>query len=370
MKEIQKNIAIFLSALMLLCSLPINTNALQNAINQYNAASYGATADEATRDEATLDEFLPPVASTIDEVPTVGPTGSKVDPEKYRGTTIKLAVTIDPKNDESGPVIEEFKKEYGIDVKIVLVSNSDYANGISGLIAAAYAPDVVWSNANIPSCFAYLQPIENAKLDYSDPIWNQKMFEFSTFGGQPYLCSTVNNPFAETDIVVYSKSLLKKAGIPTPETYDQAGKWTWDTYFEICRKLKNSGVEYGGGFITRESAIYGMGGGLINLQNGKFVNSVNTRTQEAMVKYTEAWKDGIINWYTTDGIEAGTVGITTSHIWKLKKTSDWGSGFNVSDLGFYYLPRWDAGSDYGNTGIVRGWGILERKHRHFYTMVY
>ncbi len=281
-----------------------------------------------------------------------------IDYSKYEGTTVKFAATIDPKNDEGGPVVEAFEKEYGIDVEIVLVDNNSYANEISGLIVSGKAPDFVRVSANFPSCMSYLQPLEVTKLDFTDSsLWNQAVINISTFNGKPYFADTVNGIWTECDVVVYSKSLLKKAGVQTPETYDQAGKWTWDTYFEICRKLKNSGVEYGGGFITRESAIYGMGGGLINLQNGKFVNSVNTRTQEAMVKYTEAWKDGIINWYTTDGIEAGTVGITTSHIWKLKKTSDWGSGFNVSDLGFYYLPRWDAGSDYGNTGIVRGWGI-------------
>ncbi|MDO4608323.1 MAG: extracellular solute-binding protein [Clostridia bacterium] len=282
-----------------------------------------------------------------------------IDYSKYKGTTVKFAATIDPKNDEGGPVVDAFEKEYGIDVETVLVENSDYANQISGLIAAGKAPDFVRVSANFPSCISYLQPLECTKLNFNDTIWNQAVLNISTFNGKPYFADTVNSIWAECDVVVYSKSILKKAGANTPEDYDKAGKWTWDAFFEICRKVKNINPTSmkGGGFITRESAIYGMGGGLIQLKNGKFVNGVNSRTQEAMVKFTTAWKEGIIDWATTDGIEAGTVGITTCHIWKLKNTSDWKSGFNTSDLGFYYLPRWDAGSDYGNTGMVRGWGI-------------
>ncbi len=282
-----------------------------------------------------------------------------VDPEKYRGTTVKFAATIHPDNDESGPVVDQFEKDYGIKVEVSIVDQNNFAQEIQAKIAAGNSPDVVRVNGDFPTCMGYLQSLDAAKLDYNEAIWKQETFNISTFGGSPYICDTVNNIWGEIDLVIYSKSLLKRAGANTPEEYDAAGKWTWDAYFDICRKIKALGSHMqGGGFGSREMAIHAMGGGLIALEDGVFVSGVNQRTQEAMVKYTEAWKEGIIGWKTTDGFVDGTVGISVCHIWALKTTGFFGSTtYNTSDLGFYYIPRWDENSDYGNTGMVRGWGI-------------
>lgn len=289
-----------------------------------------------------------------------GLINDNVDPTKYRGTTVKFAATIDPAVDESGPVVKAFEQKYGIKVEIVASDQGDYANQMAGLIAAGKSPDVARVNGDFPTCMGYLQSLTAAKLNYKESIWKQHTFKLSTFGGEPYFCDTVGNIWAEIDIVIYSKRLLKSAGANTPEEYDKAGKWTWDAYYDICRKVKALGSNMqGGGFNSRENAIYGAGGGLIVYKDGKFVNGVNQRTEEAMIKYTTAWKEGILGWKSTDGIIDGTVGITTVHAWALKKTGFFNNtAYNTDDLGFYYLPRWDSNSDYGCTGMVRGWGII------------
>lgn len=284
-----------------------------------------------------------------------------VDYTKYKGRTVKFAATINPKVDESGPVVEAFEEKYGITVEIVQSDQGNYANQLAGWIAAGSSPDVARVNGDFPTCMSYLQSLDAAKLNYEEDIWQQEMFKLSTFGGSPYLCDTKNNIWTEIDIVIYSKSLLKRAGASTPEDYDKAGKWTWDAYFDICRKVKaiDPTTMQGGAFASRENAVYGMGGGLIVYENGKFVSGVNSRTEEAIYKYTTAWKEGIIGWGSTDKMIAGTVGITTCHAWALKKTGFFNNTtYDTNDLGFYYLPRWDANSDYGNTGMVRGWGIV------------
>ncbi len=287
-----------------------------------------------------------------------------VDYTKYKGRTVKFAATIDPKNDESGPVVKKFEEKYGIKIEIIQSDQSNYANQLAGWIAAGTSPDVARVNGDFPTCMGYLQSLDAAKLDYNEvDFWNKNMFDYSTFGGSPYLCDAKNNIWTEIDIVIYSKSMLKRAGVQyTPEEFDKAGKWTWDTYFEICRMLKklDPSTMQGGSFASRESAIHAMGGSLIHYENGKFVSGVNKRTEEAMVKYTTAWKEEIIGWTSIiDGIVKGTSGIGTTHAWALKKTGFFqNTTYNTADLGFYYLPRWDANSDYGNTGMVRGWGII------------
>ena len=59
-----------------------------------------------------------------------------VDPEDYRGTTVKYATWKDPKANEDGPVIETFEKKYGINVEIQLLDQGSYVNSIAASIAA------------------------------------------------------------------------------------------------------------------------------------------------------------------------------------------------------------------------------------------
>ena len=130
-----------------------------------------------------------------------------VNPEDYRGKTIKFAATIHPDNDESGPVVRAFEEKYGIKVEIVQSDQGDYANQLSGWIAAGNAPDVARSNGDFPMPMSYLQSLDAAKLNYNEEIWNKKTFEMTTFGGSPYLCDTVGNIWAEVDIVMYNIDL-------------------------------------------------------------------------------------------------------------------------------------------------------------------
>lgn len=290
---------------------------------------------------------------------TSNPDNNKVNPEDYRGKTVKFAVTIMPDNDESGPVVKKFQEEYGITVKCIQSDQGNYANQLNGWIAAGDSPDVARSNGDFPNCMSYLQSLDASKIDYDDEIWNDKTFELTTFGGSPYLCDTVGNIWSEIDIVAYSKSQLKRANLYTPEEYDKAGKWTWDTYFEICRAVKNTCGNLGGAFLSYENAVHGMGGAIFRLKDGKMVNGIDDATQNAFVKYTTARKEGIIdNTGSVDYLASGKVGITTCHAWSTKKTGDLKSA-NWSDIGFYYMPRVTADSDYATVGMLRGWGICK-----------
>lgn len=279
-----------------------------------------------------------------------------VNPEDYRGKTIKFAATIHPDMDESGPVVKKFQEKYGIKVEIVQSHQGDYANQLSGWIAAGTSPDVARSNGDFPMAMSYLQNLDAAKLDYNEEIWNKKTFEITTFGGSPYLCDTVGNIWAEVDIVMYSKSLLKRANAYTPEEYDKAGKWTWDSFFEIARAVQKVTGDKGCGFGSRDMAMHAMGATVYKLENGKFSNGLDNAAISAMTKFAEQWKDGVISWESHDGIMKGTIGITTTHAWAVKKTGFFKEG-NWNDLGFYFMPRNNPDSDYACTGMLRGWGI-------------
>ena len=281
-----------------------------------------------------------------------------VNPEDYRGKTIKFAATINPEVDESGPVVKAFEKKYGIKVEIVQSDQANYPNQLSGWIAAGNAPDVARSNGDFPLAMSYLQSLDAAKLDYKEEIWNQNTFKMTTFGGSPYLCDTVGNIWTEIDIVVYSKSLLKRANAYTPEEYDKQGKWTWDAFFEIARALKKTTGKASVTFTNFDNVLHGMGSPVYLLKDGKLVNGFREgNAVAAMSKFSSYYKEGLINWdsASADFLD-GTSGLVTVHAWSLKKTGDLKSA-NYDDIGFYYLPRQSADSDYTSTGIFRGWGI-------------
>ncbi|MBQ8741402.1 MAG: extracellular solute-binding protein [Clostridia bacterium] len=285
-------------------------------------------------------------------------TNNGINLEKLRGTTVKFAGTSYFDHKESGPVVEAFEEKYGINVEVVLVDGGDYPNQIAGLIAAGQSPDCTRSNGDFPACMGFLQSLDAAKIDYNDPIWDQNMFELTTFGDSPYLCNTVGNVYAETDIVVYRKDILQRASCRTPEEYDKQGKWTWDAFFDIARQCKSSvdGVE-GCAFASADNALHMAGGAVFKLENGKFVSGINDKTASIMTKFAEAWKEGIISWHSTDGIVNGTTAIITVHSYALRKSGafendDW------TNLGFYTLPNFDENTPATPTGIFRGWGII------------
>ncbi len=294
-----------------------------------------------------------------------GTMNDNIDPEKYRGKTVKFISTIDPDVDESGPVVKNFEKEFGIEVEIIPSGLDEHAQKCMGLIAAGDAPDVARSNGDFPAFMGYLQSLDAAKLDYNEEIWNQNTFKMTTFNGSPYLCDTVGNIWAEIDIVMYSKSLLKRANAYTPEEYDAMGKWTWDAFFEIGKAVQKANNNKPGCAINSYECYYhAAGGSVYKLENGKVTNGMNNKTVEIMTKYSQARKDNILltGKSVTAALMEGDIGITTLHAWSLKKTGDLRDG-KWDDFGFYYLPYYDeaaaATGDRPVTGIFRGWGLVK-----------
>ena len=291
-------------------------------------------------------------------------TTNGVNPEDYRGRTVKFISTIDPAVDESGPVVKNFEKEFGIKVEIIPSGLDEHAQKVMGLIAADQSPDVARSNGDFPAFMGYLQSLDAAKIDYNDPIWNQNTFKMTTFGGSPYLCDTVGNIWAEIDIVMYSKSLLKRANAYTPEEYDAMGKWTWDAFFQIGKDIQKVTGKPGCAINSYECFFHAAGGTVYKLENGVVTNGFNNKTVEIMTKYSQARKDNVLllNKSVTAALMEGEIGITTLHAWSLKKTGDLKNG-KWDDYGFYYLPYYDeaaaATKERPVTGIFRGWGIIK-----------
>ncbi|MBR5473218.1 MAG: extracellular solute-binding protein [Clostridia bacterium] len=280
--------------------------------------------------------------------------------DALRGSTVKFAATIRPQDDGTQYVIDSFEKKYGMKVEIVFVEFDTYIQDMQGLIANGQSPDVGRSNGDFPACVAYLDSLDKAKIDQkNDSIWNQTTFQYSTINGQPYMCDTYGCYWTELDICIYSKSLLKAAGCPTPQELAAQGNWTWDTFMEIARQCTKQMGAPAGCIFTPECAVHMGGGNVFKFENEKIVSGIDAKTTAVIKKYDEAYKEGILNTKSTTGISQGITAIGTGHAWSLRKDGDLAAqGASLADIGFYYLPSYTAGGEIPATGIFRGWGVV------------
>ncbi len=279
--------------------------------------------------------------------------------DKLRGTTVKFASTIDPKDDGTQYVVDQFEKEYGIKVEIVKCTLPGYIQEMQGKIANDDAPDVGRSNGDFPACVAYFDSLDKAKLDYTDPIWNQNTFKLTTFNGSPYMCDTYGCYWTELDICIYNKRLLKDAGVPTPKELAAQGKWTWDNFMMLAEKCTDKMGAPAGAIFTNELALHMAGGNVFKIENEKIVSGIDANTVNVVKKFAEAWKKNILNGNSTRGIVDGTTAIGTGHAWSLRKDGDIKNA-PAADIEFWFLPSYTEGAPVPATGIFRGFGIMRK----------
>lgn len=292
-----------------------------------------------------------------------GPSGSGssggVNPEDYRGTTVKYATWKNPNQNEDGDVVDDFQKKYGIKVEVVMVPQETYVNEIAGRVAADNSPDIFFDNCFFPSSVAVLQPIDAMKLDLSDPIWDQGMLEMSKLGGKSFLVNTVGNIWAEVDCVFYNKKIFADNNIRTPEEYYNAGKWTFETLTKCMTDVKNAG--YIGGYIDMETLLASTGAGFYSFKNGKFANSVNDMTYNVITQMAQWVSDGLIKPPIEENLLnnfiTGKAGIAITNAFGLKETGYF-QDMNDKDVGFTYLPSYDSNTKAYTTGLFRGWGLI------------
>ncbi len=283
-----------------------------------------------------------------------------VDPSKYKGTTITYATWRNPALYEDGPVVKEFEKKYGIKVKVDLMTEAQYTHSVLSKISAKNSPDVFFSTYTFPYCLEALQPIDAAKLNLKESIWDDALIDLATVKGKTYLVDTVGNIWKDEDMVVYNKKLFK--GKTSPEDYYKAGKWNFETMQKCMQEIAAMGPDYIGGAVHLEGLIHSAGGHVIGLKNGKFFNDTkNTVTKDIMRWASNGLKDG---WLSTTSIytalnqfPTGKVGIAILHSFSLKKTG-YLRNMKSSEIGFVRLPAW-KGKKATATSFVRGWGICK-----------
>lgn len=285
-------------------------------------------------------------------------TDSK-DNQKLAGTTVTYATWKDPQLNEDGIVVKSFEKKYNIKVKIDLIPQEKYIEILASRIAASKSPDICFDNGQFPNSLQVLQPLDAAKLDYSDPIWDNDFINHTTLNGKKYLVNTVSNIWNEYIVLYFNKKIFNNYGIKTPDQYYNEGNWTWDTMESVLKEIKQkAGKSINGAIIEQDKMLATLGTDFYKYDsiNHKFSNGTKDKIFLPAMKKLAGW---FIDGYINSGTFAdGKTAMCVTDLFGLKKTGYWAT-MNTNDVGFTYVPNWDKNTKAKPAGIFRGWGLVK-----------
>ena len=280
-----------------------------------------------------------------------------VNPEDYRGTTVTYVTWRDPDANEDGPVIDYFEEKYGIIVDVQLVDEGNYVNAISASIASGTQGDIALVSDTFPGALKVMQPLDKAKINFDDPIWNRRIIEASTLDGHPYLLDAYSNIWTESGICLYNKKLFEDNNITSPAEYYEAGKWTFEAFRECAKQIKALGKGYMGAEVVSEELLGAAGVGVFSYKDGKISPAIDNHFYEVMEFVAQMNADGYAEVGRTN-FATGKYGMSITNCFALKKTGYY-SNMSPELIGATYLPTWEEGGTNYTSKLFRGWGLIK-----------
>lgn len=280
-----------------------------------------------------------------------------VDVSKLEGTTVTYVTWKDPDQNEDGVAVDAFEKKYKMTVKVQLISQSKYVNTIASSIASGTQGDVFFENGDFPGSLNVMQPLDAAKLDLSDPIWNQALIKASTLDGHAYLVDAISNVWTEVDICVWNKNIFESNNLTTPTEYYEAGKWSFANFREAAKQVAALGTQYIGAVALGESILGAAGSSFFTYADNKMSVTVDSHLREVMDFAAQMRVDGYLKAGKSE-FNDGNVGMALTNCFGLKKTGYF-TTINPDHVRATYLPVWKEGDPQQVAGIYRGWGLID-----------
>ena len=182
-------------------------------------------------------------------------------------------------------------------VQSVLSSWSDHPKDVANMIMSGTKENIIFivdgrsAISGLQNDFWYdLGKIKS--VDWTKEKWNKGVMDRLRSGNSFYTFQTGKTEPREG--IFFNKRILEENGYPADYPYDlqKDGKWTWDTFEEMCKTIKkdtdNDGIidQYPmASFYTSFgiAAAYSNGGAKVKIKDGKFVDAIGDENS------MEAW---------------------------------------------------------------------------------
>lgn len=241
-------------------------------------------------------------------------------------------------------MVEKFNKEYEGKIQIVETANTRgesfaYEDKVSAAAATNSLPDILMADG--PNVASYAN--SDMFIPIEDYFTEEEMADFlpstiaqGTYNGHFYAVGMGEGVIN----IYYNKEMLDAAGIEAPKTVEDA--WTWEEYYEICKKLTTDEV-YGGNFIQEKSGewiivafqpfLIANGAELLSEDGSKADGYINSDSAVEAAEYIQKFaKEGLINVDpTATEFQEGKCATKLAGAWiipQLEETDmDWGVTF-------------------------------------------
>lgn len=140
--------------------------------------------------------------------------------------------------------VDEFAAQKGIEITPVFESipYAEYNTKLSLELQGNAAPDIYWVLETAAPAFiesGLLAPLNDALAAYDVDDFSEPAMELWKKGDTIYAVPFSTSPF----FILYNEDLFTAAGAKTPKQLYEEGNWTWDTFREVSKQIKdNTGV--------------------------------------------------------------------------------------------------------------------------------
>ncbi|MBQ9188178.1 MAG: extracellular solute-binding protein [Clostridia bacterium] len=215
----------------------------------------------------------------------------------------QYAVDIRKQADVYDPILEAipyFEEKYGGKVTVIYAAWGDMLETVTSLQNAGDAPDLfevydeTMYSVILSGVAMNLDPYVT-DLDYSYYKVNRETFQWK---GSDYAIPLTPYAF----YIMYNKDLFDLEGLDDPATMFQQGKWNWDTFRDVCKRLTKtvdgelSQVAYGSWEDTILSFMYANCGSLLNIntKTGEVASNLGSVQTQDTINYLIELKDCFI----------------------------------------------------------------------------
>lgn len=152
-------------------------------------------------------------------------------------TFIRPGQNADDPNDPVVKAIKEYESMYGVSVQIISADYDTWTTKVLSASAAGTPIDVIFGSVSEYPLFAmkgYTQPIANyVNLD-SEYVSRSASEAFFSFKNEIYSASVST---VAPLVLYYNKDMIESEGLNDPMDLYKSGKWTFDTFRQMCKAL-------------------------------------------------------------------------------------------------------------------------------------